>query len=182
MASYVFLWGLHGLLGASSIFIIYPLGIVRLNVHCMPSWLPHWIIQSFGNVALLAAAAIGLFGSSNIHNHHQIAGITLVVLMLFQSFIGQSLQNELWQTRWQRWIKHHHAIQGFLYLLVGWWTVITGLRLASFDSNAIIVIGLTTLTEMMGVAVYCGSVRWRKPAVEYSKIDVGHSRGEMATC
>ena len=182
MASYTFLWSMHALLGATAIFLIYPFGALRFKAQITPLWLPHWTIQTFGNTVLLATAALGLFGSSHIHDSHQIAGIALVAVMLLQSFIGHSIQSLHWRPRLQQWIKHQHAIQGSICLLVGWWTTISGLRLANFDSTTIIYIGLTTLTEMIGVTMYCGIMRWRKSDADYSQVDAEDSEGEKETC
>ncbi|KAF2169468.1 hypothetical protein M409DRAFT_52704 [Zasmidium cellare ATCC 36951] len=157
MAFSAYLWTLHGILASVAIFIVLPLGVLKFRVGSLPSCVSHWSTQTFGTLMLLIAAGLGLFQSSTIHSGHQIAGLCLVTLLLLQSFLGHcigGLTNNAGR-RLQSWSVAAHCVQGFSCILLGWWTVVTGLLLASFDSTTIIFVSLTTFTELVGVTAFC---------------------------
>lgn len=173
MSSLSFAWIAHGVLGAGTIFIILPLGVTKFRLNVLPSWTPHWVVQSIATMLLLLAGAIGLLQSSSIHSAHQVSGLLVITLCPFQTLLGHSLRALAKRMRLKAWTTAVHCIQGFCTLLLGWWTVVTGLVLASFGSTMISITALATLTEITAVIVYCTLARWKthSPTLEKFTID-----------
>jgi hypothetical protein len=167
MASSAYLWTIHGLIGAIAVFIVLPLGALKFRVTALPSWLPHWATQSIGTILLLVTGGVGLFQTSSIHSGHQVAGLSLLALVLLQSFLGHCMSGLANRENLRTWSLATHTVQGFTILFLGWWTVVTGLQLASFGSTMIIVTSLATLTEITAVVFFCAVKRYKS---RYSKI------------
>ena len=181
MSSSEFLWALHGILAAIAIFIVLPLGAIKYRVQFLPSWMSHWATQTFGTTLLLIAAGIGLFQSSSIHSDHQVAGLSLVTLLLLQTFLGHCIGGLTNRARLRSWSVATHCVQGFSCFFLGWWAVVTGLRLASFRSTMIILVSLATLTELVAMTFFCSVKRYKAACSTLPKFVINdESDEEMA--
>ena len=152
-------WAVHGLLGVFAVFIIFPLGILKRRTRITSSWLSHSFIQCVGLAFSLVGAGIGLFQSRTFHDVHQSSGIILVLVLYSQLLVGLIVRDIHKDSGARLYLQMYHIISGCTSLGLGWFTAMTGLLLASWSSNAVIIIALLTAMEVAAIPVICWYTR-----------------------
>ncbi|KAF2167576.1 hypothetical protein M409DRAFT_22380 [Zasmidium cellare ATCC 36951] len=153
------IWLVHGLLGCVAFFLVWPLGIVKLWAKKSRWPIQHWAIQSTGLLILMSTAALGLLNSGSLHHPHQVLGLGVSSMALFQMILGHA--NSLKSRKTTTYINLAHAILGFSTILLGWLTILAGFCLASLDSTSFIVIGLLSAIEVLALVAGSVVIRWR---------------------
>ena len=149
------IWVAHGLLGAIAVFITFPLGIIWRRTRVANSWVSHSLIQSIGIALVFAGVGIGLLQNRKIDNTHHYAGLATAVVAFIQLVSGLLAREVQIDTQDKHSIRSFHAIQGFTCIVLGWFSCVTGLVLASWNSTIIIIVTLLTAIEIATTPVLC---------------------------
>jgi hypothetical protein len=149
---------IHSVSMVLAFLILFPAGVMAMRSGSPKSFKYHWVIQMAASMFTTLGVMAGLMLGKPIDSLHQGVGIAIASAIGIQGILGWRHHMDFLRIHRRTWISHAHIWLGRTMMVAGWSNLVTGMMLRGWGTVWIFIMGVTVLTEMVGLSFW---VWWR---------------------
>lgn len=148
------MWNFHRLALGFAFLVLFPVGTAAIRMGSGKAFKYHWILQLLATILMTAGAATGLVLHPSLHNSHQKIGLSILIFVWIQAFLGWRHHMNFLKIFRRTWISVVHVWLGRLLLLGGCTNVFLGMSLRGRSRVSIELLFLVVVFELVGIGYW----------------------------